>query len=253
MATQLQKWLGYYSPLFQGRFDVFLSAGGPRREAWHQGLGLSNGRFWMRIAGGHDLRRTTGPAPTWAPTSSDLLVGRSDGRGTSLTTFPWVGHAAGTEYVHGLTAVGAGGVSDVSEAPRARAAFDPAGALVAPAPNLVGDLAVEPVSGGRFALCWTYDETDQETAPSQFRVYNDVGSFGIVDYGVVIAVVPYRFRRGYFSWTSAPFAHGSRVTWAVRAAGSAGAEGPPSPQILSVAAAALPPAPEGIRAAAAEG
>ncbi|MBN2560668.1 MAG: hypothetical protein JXQ75_07035 [Phycisphaerae bacterium] len=251
MVTQLEKWLGYWSPLIRGRFDFFVSADGPRHDAWHQGLALTGGRFWVRHHGGHDLRRVLGPAPEWSPSLSCVLVGRSDGRRVTVTTFPWVCHAAEAEYVYGLSVVGAGGVPDVTDAPLSRAAFDEAGALIGPAPNRVGDLAVEPLSGGRLALRWTYDEAEQETAPSAFRVYNDEGSCGTVNYEVVVATVAYRFRRGYFSWTSGAFAHGSRVTWAVRAASAAGAEGPASPLGLGVAAAAPPAAPQGMRITAA--
>jgi hypothetical protein len=169
-----------------------------------------------------------------------------------VTTFPWVGHAAGTEYGYGLTVVGAGGVADTAGAPVVRAVFDQGGALVGPAPNAIGDLAVEPRSGGQFALRWTYDETDEETAPAEFHVYNDVDSFGSVDHGVVVATVTYQLRRGYFGWTSGAFADGSRVTWVVRAAGTSGSEGPASPPALGVAVAALPAAPEGMSIMAAE-
>ena len=53
----LDQWLTYYRPLFRGRFDFFLSADKPMREGWHQALGLTGGRFWARVHGGHDLRR----------------------------------------------------------------------------------------------------------------------------------------------------------------------------------------------------
>jgi hypothetical protein len=252
MATQLAKWLAFYSPLLRGRFDFFLSASGPRREAWHQGLGLTGGRFWVRVVGGHDLRRVAGPAPAWSLSPSDVLVGRSDGASASVTTFPWVGHAAGAEYVYGLPVVGAGGVADTIGAPLVRAVFDQGGALVGPAPNAIRDLAVDPLSGGRFTLRWTYDETDEETAPAEFQVYNDVGSFGSVNFDAVVATVTYQLRRGYFGWTSAAFADGSRVTWAVRAASASEPEGPASPPVLGVAVAALPAAPEDVRIMAAE-
>ena len=148
--------------------------------------------------------------------------------------------------------VGAAGVSDTAGASVVRAAFDENGELMGPAPNVVGALAVEPLSSGRFALRWTYDETDQEAAPTAFHVYNDVGSFGTVHYEVVVATVVYHLRRGYFDWTSEAFADGSRVTWAVRAAGTAGTEGPASPTALGVAVAALPGPPQGLRVTAAE-
>ncbi len=276
MLTQLQKWLAFYSPLLRGRFDFTSALAGrarllpsrgtdangsrllPSREAWHQGLALTGGRFWVRLRGGHDLRRIVGPAADWTASRSDamvgcsgalakragVLVGRADGPAETVTTFPWVCHAADTEYRYALSVVGAGGVMDFADAPQARAAFDADGALVAPAPNRVGDLVVRPLSGGRFELRWTYDETDEETPPAQFRIYSDAGSPGTIDYDIPVGTVPYRFRRGFFAWTSPPFADGTRLTWSLRAASSTGPEGPPSPPAFAVARAACPPPPQ---------
>ncbi|MFH1419449.1 MAG: hypothetical protein ABII12_14330 [Planctomycetota bacterium] len=246
MTSQLEKWLRYFSPLFRGRFDFLLSSATPCREAWHQGLGLTGGRFWVRVIGGHDLRRTISPVSGWKPSLSDALVGRSDGPSASVTTFPWVNHAAGANYGYGLTVVGAGGVADAGDAPVARASFDDEGALVGPAPNAACDLAVESVAGGRFILRWTYDERDEEAAPAAFRLFNDAGSPGEVNHDTVVATAPYRTRRGYFNWTSDAFAGGSRVRWAVRAVSADGAEGPASNVAFGVAAAAMPDAPWGI-------
>jgi hypothetical protein len=249
MSPQLQKWLAFYSPLCRGRFDFAPGFAGrarllPSREAWHQALALTGGRFWVRLRGGHDLRRVVESAADWTPSRSDVLVGRADGAAAAVTTFPWVCHAADTEYRYALSVVGAGGVTDFADAPQARAAFDADGALVGPAPNRVGDLAVRPLSGGRFDLRWTYDETDEETPPARFRVYNDAGSFGSINYDVAVATAPYRFRQGFFTWTSPPYADGARLTWAVRAATAAGAEAPPSPPAFAVAQAAGPVPPQ---------
>jgi len=252
MIPQLTKWLRYFSPLFRGRFDFHIASTTPRREAWNQGLGLTGGRFWVRLAGGHDLRRTISPVSGWTPSLSDALVGRSDGPGASVTTFPWIKHAAGANYGYGLTVVGAGGVQDVADAPVVRASFDDEGALVGPAPNAACDLAVEPVAGGRFLLRWTYDERDEEAAPATFRLFNDAGSPGEVDYDTVVATASYRIRRGYFNWTSDAFTDGSRVRWAVRAVSAEGVEGPESNVAFGVAAAAMPDAPWGILVRSAE-
>ena len=252
MISQLTKWLRYFSPMFRGRFDFHIASTTPRREVWNQGLGLTGGRFWVRLAGGHDLRRTISPVSGWKPSLSDALVGRSDGPSVTVTTFPWVDHAPGANYGYGLTVVGAGGVQDVAAAPVVRAIFDDEGALVGPAPNPARDLAVEPVAGGRFLLRWTYDERDEEVAPAAFRLFNDAGSPGAVNYDTVVATAPYRTRRGFFSWTSDAFADGTRMRWAVRAVSAEGAEGLESNVAFSVAAAAMPGAPWGILVKSAE-
>lgn len=252
----LSKWLRYYQPLFRGRFDFFPGGSGPRLEAWHQGLGMTGGRFWVRVAGGHDLRRrdVTGSAAcpdseadgtSGSESSPGALVGRADGRSSSVTTFPWVAHEAGRSYAYSLLVVGAGGVAEAGDAPRVRLTFDGAGALVGPAPNGVCDLSVEPISGGRFRLVWTYDEKDQGAAPVEFQLFNDAGSPGVINFGVVVATAPYRFRQGSFAWESGGFSHDERVEWAVQAVSSAGIAGALSAKAFGVARAALPEAPVG--------
>jgi hypothetical protein len=263
MMTAIDKWLRYYHPLLRGRFGFFLSADQPKREAWHQGLGVTGGRFWVRIHGGHDLRRraidpVTGDDAAGASagavsddpsdvSSFGALVGRSDGPNAAVTTFPWVGHAAGAAYRYALTVMGAGGVSDGADAPTAIAAFDATGAWTGPTPNPVGGLAVAPEAGGTFSLTWTYDEAGQAAPPELFEIYNDTGSPGSVDFDSVVATVPYSWRQGSFQWTSGPFTHDARVYWAVRAASSSGAAGLSSAVAFGVASAALLPAPDDVR------
>ena len=262
-TSAVAKWLRYYDPLFRGRFDFSQSAAGPAREAWHQGFGLTGGRFWVRLRGGHDLRRRDArpvgssacdsePAFSEDLASAGVLVGRADGKTAAVTTFPWAGHPPGANHIYALTVMGAGGVPDALGAPEARAEFDAAGALLDPAPNAVSEPSVEALSAGRFRLRWTYDETDEEAPPSEFRVFNDAGSPGVVDFGVVVGTSPYQLRQGFFEWTSAPFAHDVRVLWSVTAATAAGVLGPASAAGSGVAQAALPLAPAGIRAVAGE-
>ncbi len=246
MKIPLNKWLAYYSPLFRGRFDFFLSTAAPRRETWHQGLAMTGGRFWVRVHGGHNLRRVVGPMADWKPSLSDVLVARGEGRTASLETFPWVGHSANAEYIYALTVVGAGGVEDVSGAPIIVARFDPDGALIGPSPNRINDIRVQAIAGGRFVLRWYYDETGQEVPPGCFNVYSDDGSPGTMDYDVIVATVAYRFRRGHFEWTSAAYSEGDRIAWAVRAESASGVVGPVGATALGIAATALPPAPIGL-------
>lgn len=240
-AAQLKKWLAFYAPLLRGRFDFFISAGAPRRDAWHQALALTGGRFWVRVRGGHNLRRRAGTGSP--PGAGDPIVGRADGRTASAATFPWVGHPADSSFTYALSVVGAGGVEDLVGAPISVARFDAAGALVAPAPNAVQELSVAAESGGRFRLSWMYDETNQERPPTEFRVYNDAASPRTVDYAAPIAAAAYRFRRGHFSWTSAAFAHGARIRWAVRAAAADGMLSPIGAEIIAVAVSNGPPVP----------
>ena len=254
----LERWLTYYQPLFRGRFDFFRSADKPMREGWHQALALTGGRFWVRVHGGHNLRRRDssaadgcdgqgGDSATPRRTRSGVLVGRADGRATVVTTFPWVEHQAGRRYTYELIAVGAGGAAESLDAPVLRLSFDDNGALVGPEPNPVCDLAVDALSDGRFRLRWAYDEANEEASPSTFQIFNGAGTPDTIDDTIVVATVPYQFRQGFFSWLSAGFAHDTHVCWAVRAVSAGGAAGGLSATVGHSARAALPPVPAGVR------
>jgi len=206
---------------------------------------MTGGRFWVRTRGGHDLRRTE-DAGGGEPASDPVLVGRSDGRAATITTFPWVCHRAGAVYTYALTVVGAGGVSDAGGAPVVVAAFDAAGEVIGPAPNPVRHLAASAASAGRVALRWTYDEEGEEAAPSEFRAYNDAADPGSIDWMTPVATMPYRRRRGCFAWTSESFDDGVRLNWAVRAVSANGVKGPASNVAFAVAANRAPDPPQGV-------
>lgn len=213
----LDKWLSWFRPLARGRFGVSHEALGDW-HAWHEALGMTGGRFWLRVLGGHNLYRRNAHDVN----AARAFAGRADGPAATAVTFPWVGHAANASYVYSLSVVGAGGVEDCADAPRTNVCFDSDGAWAAMAPNRVTDLSATPAAGGAFALNWRYDETGQSGKPDQFAIFCGVGSPAAVDLETTVATVPYRFRRGRFGWTSGAFAHGAIVHWQVRAVSSAG-------------------------------
>ncbi len=234
--AQLEKWLSWYAPLFGGRFDFDVAGTEPRFDALNRGLVMTRGRFWVRVFGGHDLRRASGAAPT----TGDAIVGRADGKSGSITTFPWIAHAADADYVYAVHPVGAGGVTDADAAVRVRAVFDSAGDLLGPMPNAPQGLHVEPLAGGAFRLSWSYDETGEEAAPSEFLVFNDSGSPGAVNYAVIVAQPAYRTRGGFFEYVSDPFSHDLRVTWGVRARSAGGVTEPNTVVVAAIANAPRP-------------
>lgn len=233
----LTKWLRYFSPLFAGRFDFHRGAAEPTIDAWARGLALSRGRFWIRVRGGHDIRRASGRRPT----AADTLVARTDGPALQSATFPWIRHAPATEYWYAAFAVGFGGVTADESSPLLRASFDAAGNLRSPLPNAPTHLSVTPTAGGRFGLRWRYVEAGQEAAPQQFDIFNDAATPGTIDYSVAVATIGYRPRAAGFEYLSDAFAHGTPVRWAVRARSAAGdADG--NIVVVDAVADAAPPA-----------
>ncbi|MFQ6048590.1 MAG: hypothetical protein ACE5K7_04430, partial [Phycisphaerae bacterium] len=180
----LSKWLGFWSPLSLGQFA------NPRAN----GLGLTAGVFWVRVAGGYNLYRWSGQK---LPVEADRIVGAAEAAAASIGNFPYVGHQASTCYWYLLRAVGAGGVEEGNCQQVVRAEFDDSGELVGAQPNRPQDLSVRPLAGGSFELRWTYSEEGQEVAPAVFEVFTDGGT-GQLDYETPVGSVSYRAGRVHY-------------------------------------------------------
>jgi hypothetical protein len=160
---------------------------------------------------------------------------------TSVGNFGWRPHAASARYAYVVKAIGGGGVESEATHPARVAEFDASGELPGPRPNGPSELTVRSGAGGRFELLWVYPARHQEAAPATFRVYHDSGS-GVVDYGTVVGTVPYRRGRIHYGYRSAPFAHGTRRVWGVRAVTAEGVDDGNVLTARGVADAEAPPA-----------
>lgn len=231
----IDKWLAYYRPMLRGRFAYETSRNIQFANVLNCGTVLFGGRFWQRIGGGYNLyRRIAGTRDDW------VFVGRADGGSASANTMPMVTHDPSTAYEYRLTVVGAGGVENIQSAPTKIVTFDNNGALATSAPNPVTDLIARPGTNGTFVLRWRYDETDQAGKPIHFEIYNDAEKPGTIDLITAVGQTPYRFRRGFFSFTSSSFAHGSQVGWQVRAVAANGDRGGLSEAGVAVAISEVP-------------
>ncbi len=224
----LDKWFAYWCPLELGLTPDGLA----------NALPLTQGVFWARCKGGHNLYRWTGSP---SPVQPGRIVGAAAARAHEVSNFPFIGHDPSTVYWYLLRAVGGGGVSESTTHQLRRAEFGADGVLVGPRPNPPVGLSLDLLSGGRFRLCWSYDPTNQEVSPRTFEIYNDLGSPGQIDYGAVAGSVDSAPGLSLFEWRSGAFADGTRVWWSVRArspegivedntvsvAGEADATGPP--------------------------
>ncbi len=199
----VDKWFAYWEPLPLG-----LSPDGHANA-----LTLTLGVFWARCAGGYNLYRWTGDA---LPVQPGRIVGAAAARAREITNFPWIGHEPLTVYWYLLRALGGGGVCESTTHQLRRAEFDGDGLLIGPRPNPPVALTVEPVSGGKFCLRWSYGASNEEVSPGSFEIYNDDVSPGQVDYGSAVDSVSFAVGQGLFEWTSDAFSDGTLVWWSVR-------------------------------------
>jgi len=219
----LTKWLGYWRPILRGRFC--LQAQGDRYDftSINAGTALTGGRFWQRILGGYELYRRDPVRQTpWQ------WVGRADGSATEIGNMPIFPPPADRASEFRIDVVGAGGVASSDRAVRQLVTVDHNGTLVPTAPNPVFGLRVEANGADAIRLTWLYDEEGQRGKPAAFEIYSDIGSPGSVDYDLVIASIPYRLRRGWFSTALSGIDVNVRIGWQVRVRGSDGALSGPS-------------------------
>jgi hypothetical protein len=207
--TLLERWLEYYDPLHRGWTAAGIA----------NAVCATNGYSFPRIKGGYNLRRRMGATPDL----SDPIVGAAGHDATSVRTFPWVGHDSGAAYVYRLSAVSGGGVEDAGLPVVAEVAIDETGAWAGLRPTAPGDLAVEALSQGRFAVRWTFIEHDGAVLPAVFRVYHDGGS-GSIDFQTPAGEVARLMGKLHYAFVSGSFPHGTAVRWAVRAVSAGGVE-----------------------------
>ena len=224
--TLLQHWLDYYDPIHRGWTPAGIA----------NGVCATNGFFFPRIRGGTNLRRSEGDVPSL----SSPIVGAAGADASTVQTFPWMSHDADTTYVYRLTAVCGGGVENGMDETIAEARFDDAGDWCGLVPNSPSDLRVTPMADGTFLVQWAYSAEDQQASPSDFHIYHDAGT-GTVDFETVVASVSYRAGRYHYAYTSGSFDHGTRVTWAVRAAAASGTEDENAHVVFGWADAEAPP------------
>lgn len=205
--TLLQRWLEHYDPIHRGWTP----------EGIANGVCAMNGFGFPRIRGGYNLRRIRDGQ------SATEVVGAAGATASTVRTFPWVTHPAGANFSYVLTAIGGGGFENHTGSVFARVAIDSVGNWAGPRPNPPTDLRVTPVKGGRFLVQWVYGEGGQQVGASEFRLYQGMG-WSVVNYADPVAVAAYQVGQTHFSFTSGAFAHGTRVSWAVRAVSPAGVE-----------------------------
>lgn len=219
LRDPVAKWLSFVEPLFGGVFSFHVGESVGRFDPWHRGL--IGGWFWVRTLGGHELRRSSNRA---VPAIASAIVGHSDGPNATVWTYPWVGHAANTQWVYQIRSVGGGGVVSRDTTNVLEIVIDPTGTVVAALPNAVTDLQAVPHADGSFALSWMYSPKNQDAEPSDFAVYSDSAT-GTINYTTPIGTVAYTPGGKHEYTTGVLVSAGiTHVLFAVRARVSGGEE-----------------------------
>lgn len=202
MDKGLYKWLPFYSPLYRGRFSFTTGETCRRLDTWAQGTIMTNGRFWVRPQGGHNLRISD----TRAPLLRDPIVGTAD-IGTFVIT-EWAALAsnlARQRHLYMVTAVGGGGVEESAPRGVLEVTLNGFAGLSNPLPNPVSSLRVVPRADGSFSLFWVYDKTGEAAPPAEFAVYSDSGT-GTINFSAAIAAVTYQPETAHYSFNTSVLA-----------------------------------------------
>ena len=124
--------------------------------------------------------------------------------------------------------------------------IDENGDMIGDMPNLPIPLFAQQVAGGKLRLRWRYSPTNQEIAPTSFKVYMDSGSG--FDYGTPVDTVSYDLgKAGEFDWLSPALTHGHLYRFVVRSDHASEAETRNTQFVSAIADSVGPPAITGIR------
>lgn len=118
---------------------------------------------------------------------------------------------------------------------------------VKPVPNPVVPLDVEVRAGGVLRVRWLYDRTGEAVAPSVFRIFDNQPGGGAVDYATIVASEPYAGTRLHTAEIA--YAHGTTVTFGIRAESAAGGREQNTATLSGTADAQGPPAVTAIKTA----
>lgn len=156
------------------------------------GTALTRGWFWMRPSGCTVVHG--GPSAAEVDFSVVVCVADADARQIALPAY--LSHEPGSTCCYVVRRFNGCGQQERTTGAAVVVRISPDGQLAEPAPNGIVGLAAEPIEGGRLRLTWTYCPLDQAAAPQVFNVHWDHGT-GVIDFGNVLAVLPYEGRRSY--------------------------------------------------------
>lgn len=191
--------------------------GGVTLELRTLGYGQTHGRFFPFREGMFVLQRRE-LYPTPGPWRICGLAKLSD---TTIANRAAYGHGANTAWHYTAAHVLGNGQTSACSEPR-RLDFDGAGAIITPALPLwpIATAAVA-IGGGKFRLSWQYNSWGQGGWPNDFVIFQGPDKDSI-DYGTIIATVPFDPQTRFHSFETGAYAEAARRAFAIRARNSGG-------------------------------
>jgi len=206
---------------------------GTTATAFKLGTVLTQGWFWVRRTGCAAVYR--GPSMARVDFNNILCVTDPNAKRVSLPAY--LPHDPASRQYYVVRRFDGGGDHERTTVAAVAVKIGLDGRLVEPGSNNVFSLDCRRTIEGRVCLLWFYCPLDQQTAPTQFRIYRS-GPAGPIDFDNPLAVVPYEGPRFYCYCTD--ISEEGRYRFAVNAVSADGIESA-SPSLATCQIRHLPP------------
>jgi hypothetical protein len=189
------------------------------------GTALTGGWFWMRVNGcrlvyrGFDMLTTGGQS--MGTIDFDNVIAVADPETDEIRLPDYTSHEAGEDYFYVVRCANRCGQIERTLQAAVKVSIDSEGKLEAGKPNSVFGLGIKREADGKIELVWGYYPNEQESKPSEMRIYTDEGT-GEINYQQPTGIVKYNRKRCY--QYKCEIAGSGRERFAVRAADSEGNE-----------------------------
>lgn len=206
-VSLLTRWLEHYDPIHRGWTPAGIANAACTRAGFAFG----------RIAGGYNLMRSEGTAPSVADAIEVGATSPTAATPTEIKNFPTYPFPASSTCWCWVRALSPGGAADVASVQAVRIDTDGAGDPETLTPNPPYRLSARAVADGKIRLTWEHNAAGEQIRPFQWNIYHDDGG-GTIDYETPLATIKGR------TYLTAAYSHDTTVQFAVRAESRDGAE-----------------------------
>jgi hypothetical protein len=190
---------------------------GQTANGFKLGTATGLGWFWSRVSGCRIVYR--GVSMETVDFDEVLAVTEADAKEITLPS--WLSHEAGQTYSYAVRCANVCGQIERTLTSVAKVSIGNEGEIRIGGLNSVFGLAAVMQRNGKVEIVWTYSPLEQESQPTEMRVYGDEGT-GEINYQEPIAIVPYKGRK-FYRYESERLENG-RYRFAIRTADAKGKE-----------------------------